>query len=56
MKAVKIHIHNFRTFRDDGYRLMIGQVEDQTTLPVGCLAELDVEAGTLRLLEAGVVG
>jgi len=36
--------------------LMIGHVEDQTTIPLGCLAELDVEAGTLRLLEAGVVG
>lgn len=34
--------------------LMIGHVEDQTTLPLGCMAELDVEAGTLRLLEAGV--
>lgn len=35
--------------------LMIGHIEDQTTLPVGCMAELDVEAGTLRLLEPGVV-
>jgi muramoyltetrapeptide carboxypeptidase len=34
--------------------LMIGHVEDQTTLPIGCLAELDADAGTLTLLEAGV--
>ncbi len=34
--------------------LMIGHVEDQTTLPVGCLAELDADAGTLTLLEPGV--
>jgi muramoyltetrapeptide carboxypeptidase LdcA involved in peptidoglycan recycling len=33
---------------------MIGHVEDQTTLPLGCLAELDAGAGTLRLLEAPV--
>jgi muramoyltetrapeptide carboxypeptidase len=35
--------------------LMIGHVEDQTTLPVGCLAELDADAGTLTLLEPGVI-
>lgn len=34
--------------------LMIGHVDDQTTLPIGCLAELDANAGTLTLLEAGV--
>ena len=34
--------------------LMIGHVDDQTTLPIGCLAELDAEAGTLTLLEPGV--
>jgi muramoyltetrapeptide carboxypeptidase len=34
--------------------LMIGHIEDQTTLPVGCLAELDADAGTLALLEPGV--
>ncbi len=34
--------------------LMIGHIEDQTTLPIGCMAELDAEAGTLRLLEPGV--
>jgi muramoyltetrapeptide carboxypeptidase len=34
--------------------LMIGHVEDNTTLPIGCLAELDADAGTLTLLEAGV--
>ena len=33
---------------------MIGHVDDQTTLPIGCLAELDAEAGTLTLLEPGV--
>lgn len=32
--------------------MMIGHVEDQTTVPVGGLAELDVEAGTLTLLES----
>lgn len=35
--------------------LMIGHVKDQTTVPIGCEAELDVEAGTLRLLEAAVL-
>jgi muramoyltetrapeptide carboxypeptidase len=35
--------------------IMIGHIEDQTTLPVGCLAELDADAGTLTLLEPGVV-
>ena len=35
--------------------LMIGHVEDQATIPVGCLAELDAGAGTLTLLEAPVV-
>jgi muramoyltetrapeptide carboxypeptidase len=34
--------------------LMIGHVDDQTTLPMGCLAELDATAGTLTLLEPGV--
>jgi muramoyltetrapeptide carboxypeptidase len=34
--------------------LMIGHVDDQTTLPIGCLAELDASAGTLTLLEPGV--
>jgi muramoyltetrapeptide carboxypeptidase len=34
--------------------LMIGHVEDQTTLPLGCLAELDAGVGTLTLLEPGV--
>lgn len=34
--------------------LMIGHVEDQTTLPIGCLAELDADAGTLTLMEPGV--
>jgi muramoyltetrapeptide carboxypeptidase len=35
--------------------LMIGHVEDMTTLPIGCEAELDVDAGTLKLLETGVL-
>ncbi|MEX2221054.1 MAG: LD-carboxypeptidase [Candidatus Rokuibacteriota bacterium] len=34
--------------------VMVGHVEDQTTLPIGCLAELDADAGTLTLLEPGV--
>jgi muramoyltetrapeptide carboxypeptidase len=34
--------------------LMIGHVEDQTTIPIGCLAELDAGAGTLTLLEEPV--
>jgi muramoyltetrapeptide carboxypeptidase len=35
--------------------LMIGHVEDQTTIPLGCLAELDAEAGRLTLLEEPVL-
>ncbi|MEO1245432.1 MAG: LD-carboxypeptidase [Pseudomonadota bacterium] len=34
--------------------LMIGHVDDQTTVPLGVQAELDVDAGTLTLLEAAV--
>ena len=34
--------------------VMIGHIDDQTTLPIGCLAELDATAGTLTLLEPGV--
>jgi muramoyltetrapeptide carboxypeptidase len=34
--------------------LMIGHVENQTTVPVGCLGELDADARTLTLLEPGV--
>ena len=34
--------------------MMIGHIEDQTTVPVGCLAELDASAGTLTLLEEPV--
>jgi muramoyltetrapeptide carboxypeptidase len=34
--------------------LMIGHIDDQATLPVGCLTELDADAGTLTLLEPGV--
>ena len=33
---------------------MVGHVDDQTTLPIGCLAELNADAGTLTLLEPGV--
>jgi muramoyltetrapeptide carboxypeptidase len=33
---------------------MSGHVPEQTTLPIGCLAELDATAGTLTLLEAAV--
>jgi muramoyltetrapeptide carboxypeptidase len=35
--------------------IMVGHIDDQTTLPVGCLAELDADAGTLTLLDPGVV-
>lgn len=35
--------------------LMIGHVEDQATIPVGCLAELDATAGRLTLLESPVL-
>ena len=34
--------------------LMIGHVQDQTTLPLGCLAELDAGEGRLTLLEEPV--
>ncbi|MCB0081830.1 MAG: LD-carboxypeptidase, partial [Caldilineaceae bacterium] len=36
--------------------LMIGHIADQTVVPVGCMAALDVDAGTLRLLESPCVG
>lgn len=36
--------------------LMFGHVDDdQATIPIGCEAELDVEAGTLTLLEEAVI-
>ena len=35
--------------------LMIGHVRDQTTFPLGVPAELDVNAGTLTLLEPAVI-
>ena len=35
--------------------LMIGHVEDQTVVPIGVLARLDVDAGTLTLLESAVL-
>ena len=34
--------------------LMFGHIDDQATIPIGCWAELDVEAGTLTLLEKAV--
>lgn len=34
--------------------LMIGHIQDQTVVPIGLQAELDADAGTLRLLEAAV--
>lgn len=34
--------------------LLIGHVEEQTTLPIGCRARLDATARTLQLLEPGV--
>jgi muramoyltetrapeptide carboxypeptidase LdcA involved in peptidoglycan recycling len=34
---------------------MIGHVEDKTVVPVGARARLDVDAGTLTLLEEAVV-
>jgi muramoyltetrapeptide carboxypeptidase len=34
---------------------MIGHVEDQTVVPIGAMAELDADAGRLRLLESGVL-
>ena len=35
--------------------LMIGHVEDQTVVPIGAMAELDADAGTLTLLEEAVI-
>ena len=35
--------------------LMFGHIDDFTTVPLGCQAELDVEAGTLTLLEPAVI-
>ena len=35
--------------------LMIGHIDDQTTLPLGCQVELDSEHRTFKLLEAGVL-
>ena len=39
-----------------GYGFPIGHGKEQWTLPQGVTAEADLEAGSLRLLEAGVVG
>lgn len=35
--------------------LMIGHISNQTTFPIGVQAELDADAGTLTLLETGVL-
>jgi len=35
--------------------LMIGHIADQTIVPLGCMAELDADAGTLMLLEEPVI-
>ena len=35
--------------------LMIGHIEDQATVPVGAMAELDGDAGTLTLLDSAVI-
>lgn len=35
--------------------IMFGHIDDQTTLPIGCEAELDVAAGTLTLVEPAVI-
>jgi muramoyltetrapeptide carboxypeptidase len=37
------------------YGLMIGHIDDQAVLPVGCLAELDASGKSLRLLEPAVI-
>ncbi|WP_422359671.1 LD-carboxypeptidase [Reichenbachiella sp.] len=37
------------------YGLPIGHIDDNATLPFGIQAELDVEEGSLRLLDSGVV-
>ena len=34
--------------------MMFGHIDDQTTIPIGCEAELNVEEGTLTLLEEAV--
>lgn len=35
--------------------VMIGHIEDQATIPLGCMAELDATAGSFKLLEPAVV-
>lgn len=35
--------------------LMIGHIDDFTTAPIGCETELDVDAGTLTVLEPAVI-
>jgi muramoyltetrapeptide carboxypeptidase len=34
---------------------MIGHIENKFTVPVGCEAEIDAEAGTIRMLEAAAI-
>jgi muramoyltetrapeptide carboxypeptidase LdcA involved in peptidoglycan recycling len=34
--------------------LAFGHIADKATLPIGAMAELDVDAGTLSILEAAV--
>jgi muramoyltetrapeptide carboxypeptidase len=36
------------------YGAMIGHIENKFTVPVGCEAEIDADAGTIRLLESAV--
>jgi muramoyltetrapeptide carboxypeptidase len=36
------------------YGLAIGHLDEQATIPIGCEAELDADAGTLTLLESAV--
>lgn len=37
------------------YGAMIGHIENKFTVPVGCEAEIDADAGTIRLLESAVM-
>ncbi|MCK5573200.1 MAG: hypothetical protein KAJ12_10585 [Bacteroidetes bacterium] len=36
------------------YGAMIGHIEDKFTVPLGVEAEIDADAGTIRLLESAV--
>ncbi len=35
--------------------MMIGHIDDQAVIPIGCMAELDTDAKTLQLLESAVI-